>query len=584
MNVYAYARWSSLEQSKGSTLERQLDHCRKHIERAGWKLASDPIVDRGRSAYTGANITSGNLGAFADNLRTGTIPTPATLVVEELDRLSRQPADVMLSWLSPLVRSGLTIIVTQTGQVIDARMLDHDIGTLMMILITAFGSNNESKKKSERGASAWETKRAKARAGEKVERHHNHPLWLRVNDEGEFEAIPERLAIVEDIFRLRLEGKGQIATAQWLNERRLTDPNYEVWARGRRAPQFWTPVYVGRTLGNRAVLGEWQPSRQPRGAKERTPVGEAIEGYYPAIIDPVTFAQANDSRITEQFRHQGRGRSVSNLFGKRARCGDCGGRMGLKGSIRKHRDGRQTRYYYLTCLTAKVAKSCSNHRTWAYDAIEQAVLDALLSNSMDDTHFRAPVDLTSQERAVYDAKAKAADIKTRMARLLDMMEAGDPMATQRYAVRKKELESAETSLLDAENELARLKGASSPDEHLRRVEEIRALVDSDDEEERYRARSLVKSALNDVIESIKFFDETGSIALMVVDRMRRIGIAHDGTIIDDLNLAAIFPGEVGPGYGRVERRFNGTVTYSNDLDMGQQAASKAYARRNGVPT
>lgn len=580
MTIYAYARWSSLEQTKGSTLERQLENCREYIDRAGWSMTSDPIVDRGRSAYTGANLTTGELGKFADNFRTGNIPSPATLVVEELDRLSRQPADVMLSWLSPLVRSGLTIVVTQTGQVIDSRMLDHDMGTLMMILITAFGSHKESQKKSERGASAWEIKRAKAREGQSVERKHNHPLWLRVNGDGEFEVIPERLAIVKDIFRLRLEGKGQIATAQWLNERRLTDPNYEVWGRGKRAPSFWTPVYVGRVIKNRTVLGEWQPSKQPRGAKSRTLIGEAIEGYYPAIIDPSTFVAANDYRITEQFAHQGRGKSISNLFGTRARCSECGGKMGIKGSIRRHRDGRTTRYYYITCLTAKVAKACVNQQTWAYDAIERAVLDALLDNAMDDTHFRAPVDLSGHERAVHDAKAMVADIKTRMVRLLDMMEAGDPMASERYAVRKKELDSAQAALLSAETDLSRLKGATSPNEHLRRVAEIRALVDSKDDEERYRARSLVKSALHDVIESITFFHASSSISVLLVDRLRRIGITHDGTIIDDINLMALFPDDVGPGYGRVEKRSNGKTAFLNDLDEGQKAASKAYVTRN----
>ena len=528
MQAYIYARWSSLEQTKGSTLQRQLDECHAYLATKDWTLASDPIVDKGRSAYTGANITSGNLGAFADNVRSGTIATPAVLVVEELDRLSRQPADVMLSWLSPLVRSGLTIAVTKTGQTIDAKLLDHDMGNLMMILITAFGSHKESQKKSDRGAAAWEIKREKARAGEKVQRHHSHPLWLRVDENGEFKRIKERVRIVEDIFRLRLEGKGQIATAQWLNERRKTDPNYEVWSRGKVAPRFWTPVYVGRVLGNRAVLGEWQPAKQPRGSKTRTLVGEPIEGYYPDVIDPVTFAKANDQRVAEQFKTQGRGKAVSNLFGPRARCGTCGGKMGVKGSIRKHRDGRQSRYYYLTCLTAKVAKACTNNETWAYDGIERATLDTLLSKAMDDTHFRAPVDLSANERAVYDAKAKISDIKTKMMRLLDMMEAGDPLATERYAVRKKELASAEAVLLDAENELARLKGASSPEEHLRRVGEIRALVDGDDVEERYRARGLVKSALSELLDRMVFNPVNKSVGIFLKHGLGVMTIRADG--------------------------------------------------------
>ena len=581
MTVYAYARWSSLEQGKNgkSTLERQLENCLGYIERQGWTLTGEPIVDRGRSAYTGDNITTGELGKFAENVRNGTISSPVTLVVEELDRLSRQPADVMLSWLSPLVRAGLTICVTQTGQVINVSMLDHDVGTLMLILITAFGSNKESKKKSERGASAWDQKRIKARAGEVVQRSHNHPRWLRIKEDGEYEAIPERAMIVEDIFRLRLEGKGQIATAQWLNEKAKKDPRYAVWSRGKQKPPFWSPVRVGTIIKSRTVLGEWQPFKQPRGAKDATPVGEAIEKYYPQIIDPATFARANDYRITRQFASQGRGQSISNLFGVRARCRDCGGKMGVRGSIRKHRDGRTSRYYYLTCLNAKIAKTCDNQRTWAYDALERAMLDTLLINAMDDTHFREPADLSSFERAVFDAKAKVADIKTKMARLLDMMETGEEMAVERYRVRKTELAAAETALTDAENDLAQRKGASTPSEHLRRVAEIRTLVDSDDEDDRFRARTLVKSALHDVIESIKFNPENGKVSVMLVDRLRMFVMTHEGVLLHDENLQAWFPDDVGPGYGKVTTTFEGKVTVSNDLDAGQQAGSRAYVRR-----
>jgi hypothetical protein len=401
-----------------------------------------------------------------------------------------------------------------------------------------------------------------------------------VNDEGEFAAIPEREQIVKDIFRLRLEGKGQIATAQWLNERRAVDPRYEVWARGKSAPRFWTPVYVGRVIKNRAVLGEWQPNKQARGVKEPTPVGEAIGGYYPVIIDPATFARANDYRITAQFARQGRGKNVSNLFGVRARCATCGGKMGVRGSIRQHSAGRTSRYYYLTCLAAKVAKSCTNQRTWTYDRIERAVLDALLSNAMDDTYFRAPVDLSGYERAVYDAKAQVADIKTRMSRLLDMMEAGDQMASERYAVRTKELADAESKLVDAEAELARLRGATSPEEHLLRVAEVRTLVDSDDDEERYQARSRVKSALNDVIESIIFRPDTGNVRVMLVDRIRMLTISPEGEMIGDHDLMAMFPGHTGPGYGPVYTRLGGVTTVSNELDPGQKEASHAYIRRN----
>ncbi|MBD8548796.1 recombinase family protein [Sphingomonas sp. CFBP 8760] len=150
-----------MEQSTGSTLARQIERTGELIAERGWTLTSDsPLIDRGKSAYTGANIETGELGKFGESIMRGQRdPVGLVLVVEELDRLSRQPADIMLSWLSPLVRRGLTIAVVSTGQMITRDMLDTDMGGLMTILITAFGSHTESRKKAVRVAAAWTVKR-----------------------------------------------------------------------------------------------------------------------------------------------------------------------------------------------------------------------------------------------------------------------------------------------------------------------------------------------------------------------------------------------------------------------------------------
>ena len=157
MDAFPYARWSSLEQSRGSSLARQIRATTEFIAAQGWKLASEPLIDSGKSAYTGENIESGALGTFAKSVLSGVRDVRnVALVVEDLDRLSRQPADVMLSWLSPLVRKGLTISVVNTGQMITRELLDNDIGSLMTTLISAFGSHAESRKKAVRVAAAWD--------------------------------------------------------------------------------------------------------------------------------------------------------------------------------------------------------------------------------------------------------------------------------------------------------------------------------------------------------------------------------------------------------------------------------------------
>lgn len=521
MQTYIYARWSSLEQTAGSTLERQIANCTAYVDQRQLEV-TETIVDAGRSAYTGSNITSGNLGTFAKRVVSGAVPRGSRLVVEELDRLSRQPADVMMTWLSPLVRAGLSICVTQTGQIIDSQMLDHDMGGLMMLMITAFGSNKESRKKSERVASAWDKKRRDARAGLPVVTSHRHPGWLKPK-EGGFDLIPERVEIVKFIFDQRLKGFGKGMTAKTLNERKV--PTF-------RKAIAWTATYVGRVLCNRAVLGEWQPYSSARGDEVRKPVGEPISGFYPAVISEADFAAANSDKIAQQLRHQGRGKGITNLLGRRARCAVCGGLMSAKGSagFKLNADGTKTRHYFLYCIAAKEGSGCTHQIGWTYDRIERPLLDHILTLAMDDQHFTSDdTDVSSFETAVLAAKGRVKDIEVRVNRLLDMIEDGDSDAQDRYRARREELVEAKGKLEKAEKELAEARGAVSPEEHVRRVSEVRSLLDSEDAELKYQARQRVKAALQDIITDMQFNPVTKVVDVGLVGGLGAVFINHNGS-------------------------------------------------------
>lgn len=573
--IYAYLRWSSLEQSKGSTLERQQERCSEYAAARGWTI-TETLIDRGKSAYTGSNIRDGELGRFAGLITSGAIQNP-TLIVEELDRLSRQPADVMLTWLSPLVRRGLTIHVQATGQIINEHMLDYDMGGLMMLLITSFGSHKESRKKADRVGAAWQKKRRQAEAGEAVEVNHRHPQWLKVED-GKFVIRDVRAAIVRRMFEMRLNGHGKLSIAQALN----TD-GVEPWATTARAARSFTPTYVGRVLTNRAVIGEWQPHSHPRGG-ERKPVGDPIKDYYPAIITPDVFARANDKRAENQRKHIGASRSLSNLLGTRARCRSCGGLMAALGSsrYRENKDGSTSRHYFLYCENAKRARSCDNQRGWTYDRVEGPILDKILTLAMDDQHFSVADAATPIEAECYTIKNEIEALQTRLDRLADMLETDDdPDLRVRWRTRKTELQALRDRLQDAEQRLSEARGATSPAEHLRRVAEVRDLMMADDPEIRFQARSRVKAALGDIIEQITFYPSTGNVGVRLVDGLRRFTISHAGEIVDDLDFATTHPDDVGPGFGvLISRHPDGTVTRSNELDAHQHAASAAYAARH----
>jgi DNA invertase Pin-like site-specific DNA recombinase len=103
-----YARFSSTEQAKGYSLERQPSHGREYVARMGWKLDRE-IFDEGRSAFHGTNRSEGAaLHEFEQEARNG-LHRDTTLCVENLDRLSRQGAKATAQLVWALNEQGVSI-------------------------------------------------------------------------------------------------------------------------------------------------------------------------------------------------------------------------------------------------------------------------------------------------------------------------------------------------------------------------------------------------------------------------------------------------------------------------------------------
>jgi DNA invertase Pin-like site-specific DNA recombinase len=562
--AYLYGRWSTLEQAKGSTLDRQLRNGTAFAEAKGLPII-ETIIDEGRSAYTGANITTGNLGMFAKRVLSGAIDGAMTvLIVEELDRLSRQDALTMLAWLTPLLNTGLSIAVTQTGQIISREMMTTDVGGFMMLIVSQFGNNAESKKKAERVGAAWAKKRNDLRSGQSVVKNHRHPQWI-VIQEGRYRLHRLRARMVREVFALNLAGYGKGHIAKLFNERALTNPDYAPWTSTKRVRSHWDATRIGRILHDISVIGLWQPHLQPRGGK-RVPDGEPI-ALYPAAVDQDTFNRANDQRHRHQIKHQGKGRNLSNLLGPKARCGVCGGTMVALGSsrVRVNKAGERHRHYFLYCQNAKVAKTCDHQRGWTYERIEGPLLEHLLARAMDDVHWSAGDDSVHihegeafRLRRDMDTQTKG---KERLARMLRSLGDDDPELEVEYAAAAAQLKNLKANLAAAQERLAEARGKVSPAEHVRRVAEVRWMADSDVPEERYQARSRIKAALQDVLESLVFDPTTGTVVVNVIGGIAVMFIRSDASV-------AFF------NLHRPDRRFG------DQKDAQEQTQIEAWGRRS----
>jgi DNA invertase Pin-like site-specific DNA recombinase len=272
MKAISYLRFSTPEQKLGNSAERQIEKARDYCIRNGLELDEDlSIADEGLSAYKGHNIERGSLGHFVAEVEAGKIPKGIALIVENLDRLSRQGIDETTDLLKRLTRNGIDVHVIKGNQVLKLGF-NSNLTDYILIGVHADLAYQESLKKSERNCSAWDDK--KQAAVHSLTPHGKRiPTWLaiegqirvgnKIADHGKIVTVPERVEVVKEVFRLASQGVGTMKITQLLNRRALS--------------RSW----VVKTLSNRAVLGEFQTEGYP-----------VVPNYFPQIISQSEFNAA----------------------------------------------------------------------------------------------------------------------------------------------------------------------------------------------------------------------------------------------------------------------------------------------------
>ncbi len=271
--AYSYLRFSHPEQAKGDSLRRQ------EAARDAWLARTGAVLDRslclqdkGVSGYTGEHRKNPDrhaLAAFLELVRRGRIQRGSYLVIENLDRLSREHIQPALLLVLNLLQAGVRIVQLKPAELI---FDDHsDAMQVMMMVMELQRGHSESEMKSERVGEAWAQKKRSA-AKDKTPITRRVPGWLRVQA-GRFVVDEERAASVRRIYRMAAEGHGLGDITKIFNAE-------EVPTIGRAT--YWARSYVFKLLTCRAVLGEYQP-HTGRGGKRR-PEGPPIPDYFPAII------------------------------------------------------------------------------------------------------------------------------------------------------------------------------------------------------------------------------------------------------------------------------------------------------------
>lgn len=388
--AYSYVRMSSDIQLRGDSLRRQVEASKKYAEENGLQLVEGfKLQDIGVSAYKGDNIQTGSLGKFLQLINEGEIAAGSYLLVESLDRISRQSlSDSIPLFMS--INSKINVVTLGDKRLYPAGKADFtDMIMSVVILSRAF---EESQTKSLRVSAAWQNKRNNLGVKKLTK---VCPAWLKLSDDRtSYEVVAGRDLVIKRLFSEADAGHGSFAISRKLNLENL--PTFG-------PSKGWYDSYVSKILTNRAVIGEFQPHRYIDGVA--TPAGDAISGYFPQIISEDLFLRVQAERRLRLVDGAGRkGPENRNLFTHIAKCEYCGSPMRFLNKGPGPKGG-----FYLKCTSAVRKVGCVVIG-WKYADFEASFL-----------FFVREIDLTTtlksaeakSERLIFEERVRSINEKIR---------------------------------------------------------------------------------------------------------------------------------------------------------------------------
>ncbi len=491
-------------QLKGHSLSRQRKLTEEYCDRNNLELV-DELQDIGLSGFHGRHREKGQLGVFFEGIDRKEIDPSTILIVENLDRLSRQNPLTAMSQFSEILSYGIEIHTLFDSQVYTKEMVAANPGLLFLSIGQMMRAYDESRTKSQRLAAVWEKKRQNP----DTYLTSKSPNWINVVKDStgkvvRYELDETEAMVIRKIFDLTInKNMGSFAITRYLNSNPDKYPKKS--PERRNAVAGWGDSYVKKILRSPTVYGEFQPMKIVGG--KRVPACDPIKNYYPAVIEEAEFLLAQERQRQRTINGRGRkGVGFPNLFTGLVKCHKCHSTLryrdrgkGPKGTVTLH------------CSAALQNRGDCDAKTISYSVFEDQFFSAV--SDVDFASVFRDDDFKSEERALELAisvdRASIAKLKAELDSLFGELSAPELRSSLKTRIRERmngvdaDLEVHEAQLAECQSKLEDLRNRTSKDIHDELVRDVRRLLNSaEGHDETESIRRDINHSLKRLIEGI----------------------------------------------------------------------------------
>jgi len=537
IQAYSYIRWSSKKQSTGDSLERQLDYARNIASEHNLKLVE--IVDRGVSAFKGKNASDGELGRFIDAVKAKQIPSDCWLIVENLDRISRDNIVKSTRLFTHLIELGVTVVTGMDDKIYSYDSVVANPAELMYSLMLFMRANEESKTKSLRTVKNALSMIRKHQEGVRssdgypfaIEVVGSHPFFVDTS-ERDVKPHPVYFDAAKFILIKRAEGWGTNRIKKHLDATIAPPLN-----RRNKILKTWSHNTIRRLPHTEQILGIRRVTLDG--------IEYELKDYYPKLVTDDEYQRLQ--YVLSKRKVNSTSRNHVGLFTgiQVGKCYHCGGSLCVYRSSRSDRAVTETLRY--ACTNKQKGEPCEQ-RTFAHTQIEDALIRVGMMKLWKPSNNESfdTTELEVKNNYLEELLKQSKKLANRFALFDDDVPTAivDKLKELQMDTVRVETEISELKLLQAEHEY---KPLSTGVEQVFR-ELSPSILNIKNDAERIKMRELIRDAVDSIVlESLEGSQRAGFMMTLnwsdgSIDKVTRKGksILLDkghGLSEDDLNQA-----------------------------------------------